>query len=126
MKEDMSVYTGKQLDTAIIAKALSHPARIAILEYIIKNGGCCFTGINGCTSLAKSTTSRHISELVNAGLIMGDGNSTRPKYCINKATMTKARGLLSKVLNCDCDSNKVMEAQRGESNETQMLIKKHC
>lgn len=126
MNEDMSVYSEVQLETACIAKALSHPARIAILEYIIKNGGCCFTGINGCISLAKSTTSRHIRELVHAGLITDNCNNARPKYCINMAAMKKARELLSRIMNCNCDSHDTAEMPQKESDETLLLIKKHC
>lgn len=125
MEEGTTSYTEQQERTAAIAKALSHPARIAILEYIIKNGGCCFTGINGCISLAKSTTSRHIGELVEAGLIVSDGNGTRPKYCINKITMAQARGLLAKVLDCGCGSTASATSPKDEI-QSQQIIRYHC
>jgi len=106
MKEDLSPYSESQIQTALIARVMSHPARIAILQYIINNGGCCFTNIRDVLPLAKATTSQHIKELVNSGLIVSDGNETRPKYCINKEITAQAKELFAKVLDCVCSNNK--------------------
>jgi len=112
MKEDFSQYTESQNEKAKIASALAHPARIAILQYIIDNGGCCFTNINHILPLAKSTTSRHIKELLDVGLIISDDNAARPKYCINKEMTAQARNLFALVLNCNCTNKENYEEKQ--------------
>lgn len=69
---------------ARFAKALSHPTRIAIIKYL-DNQSCCFTGdLVDVLPISQSTVSQHLKELKNAGLIQGELNPPRIKYCINK------------------------------------------
>jgi len=69
---------------ARFAKALSHPTRIAIIKYL-DNQSCCFTGdLVDVLPISQSTLSPHLKELKNAGLIQGELNPPRIKYCINK------------------------------------------
>ena len=64
-------YTDNQNELAILAKALGHPARIAIIEYILKVNSCICGDIVNELPLAQPTVSQHLKELKNAGLIKG-------------------------------------------------------
>ncbi len=78
---------------ARFAKALGHPTRIAILKHLEKQS-CCFTGdLVDIFPLAQSTISQHLKELKNAGLIQGEVNPPKIKYCINKENWKTAKGL---------------------------------
>ncbi|SFS64118.1 ArsR/SmtB family transcription factor [Lutibacter maritimus] len=75
------------------AKALGHPTRIKILNYL-ENRSCCFTGdLVEVIPLAQSTISQHLKELKDAGLIQGEVNPPKIKYCINKKNWEKAKVL---------------------------------
>ena len=78
---------------ARFAKALGHPTRIAILEHLDKQS-CCFTGdLVDVLPIAQSTVSQHLKELKNAGLIQGELEPPKIKYCINKKNWKIARSL---------------------------------
>ena len=78
---------------AKFAKALSHPTRIAIIKYL-ENQTCCFTGdLVEVLPISQSTVSQHLKELKNAGLIQGELNPPRIKYCINQENWKIAKGL---------------------------------
>ena len=79
-------YTDEQEQIARFAKALSHPARIFILNYLSINiDKCCYSGdMAEELPIARSTLSEHLKELKNAGLIQGEINPPYIKYCINK------------------------------------------
>lgn len=84
-------------ELAKFAKALSHPTRIKILRYLA-NQSCCFTGeLVEELPLAQSTISQHLKELKEAGLIQGEINPPRIKYCINSENWQKARLLFSEL-----------------------------
>ena len=70
-------FTDQQNQIAIIAKALGHPARIAIIEYLLKVNACICSDIVEELPLAQPTVSQHLKELKNAGLIKGsiEGNT---------------------------------------------------
>jgi len=81
----------KQL--ARFAKALGHPTRIAILKHL-EHQSCCFTGdLVDIFPLAQSTISQHLKELKDAGLIQGEVNPPKIKYCINKENWKTAKAL---------------------------------
>ena len=80
---------------ARFAKALGHPTRIAILKHL-ENQSCCFTGdLVEIFPLAQSTISQHLKELKNAGLIQGELNPPKIKYCIHKDNWKIAKELFS-------------------------------
>ncbi len=75
------------------AKALSHPTRLAILKHL-ENQSCCCTGdLVELFPLAQSTISQHLKELKNAGLIQGELNPPKIKYCINQTHWQQAQVL---------------------------------
>lgn len=88
-------------ETARFAKALSHPVRLTILKHLsIQN--CCFTGdLVDILPLAQSTISQHLKELKEAGLIQGEVNPPKIKYCINQENWNKAKQLFETLFNED-------------------------
>jgi DNA-binding transcriptional ArsR family regulator len=73
----------KEQELASIAKALSHPARIAILKVLAQRAECICGDIVEVLPLAQSTVSQHLKELKNAGLVQGTVDGPRSCYCIN-------------------------------------------
>lgn len=73
----------KEQELAVFAKALSHPARIAILKVLAQRNECICGEIVEVLPLAQSTVSQHLKELKNAGLIQGTLDGPRSCYCIN-------------------------------------------
>jgi len=82
-------FTDKQNAIAILAKALGHPARIAILEYLLKVDSCICGDIVNELPLAQPTISQHLKELKNAGLIKGNIEGTAICYCIDEKALEK-------------------------------------
>ena len=86
------------LSTELIAKyakALGHPTRIEILKYL-DSQSCCFTGdLVEIFPIAQSTISQHLKELKNAGLIQGELNPPKIKYCINQDNWQEAKALFA-------------------------------
>jgi ArsR family transcriptional regulator len=72
-----------EIEIADFAKALSHPARIAILKEIAKRDTCICGEIVEVLPLAQSTVSQHLKELLNAGVLTGTVEGTKSCYCIN-------------------------------------------
>jgi ArsR family transcriptional regulator, arsenate/arsenite/antimonite-responsive transcriptional repressor len=82
-------FTKKQNEIAILAKALGHPARIAIIEYLMSVDTCICGDIVNELPLAQPTISQHVKELKNAGIIKGTIEGNAICYCINpKAIQT--------------------------------------
>lgn len=76
-------FTKKEQDLAAFAKAMAHPARIAILKVLAQHNECICGEIVEILPLAQSTVSQHLKELKNAGLISGTIDGPRSCYCIN-------------------------------------------
>lgn len=89
----VKVYTEKQEKLARYSKALGHPARVFIMEFLVKNTDkCCYSGdMFEQLPIARSTLSQHLKELKAAGLIQGEINPPYIKYCINKANWAEAK-----------------------------------
>ena len=82
-------FTAEQNDLAQVAKALGHPARIAIVEYLLKVDACICGDIVNELPLAQPTVSQHLKELKNAGIIKGSIDGNAVCYCIEKSTIEK-------------------------------------
>jgi DNA-binding transcriptional ArsR family regulator len=82
-------FTDIQNDIATVAKALGHPARIAILEYLMQVDTCICGDIVNELPLAQPTISQHLKELKQAGLIKGSIEGNAICYCINETTLEK-------------------------------------
>jgi ArsR family transcriptional regulator, arsenate/arsenite/antimonite-responsive transcriptional repressor len=82
-------FTENQNELAIIAKALAHPARVAIVEYLIKVNSCVCGDIVNELPLAQPTISQHLKELKNAGIIKGSIEGNSICYCLNLEALQK-------------------------------------
>ena len=80
-------FTDRQNQIATIAKALGHPARIAIIEYLMKVNECICGDIVNELPLAQPTVSQHLKELKNAGIIKGNIEGNTICYCIDEKTI---------------------------------------
>jgi DNA-binding transcriptional ArsR family regulator len=79
------------------AKALSHPARVAILNFLIKKKACMCGDIVEELPLSQSTVSQHLKELKEAGLIKGDIDGAKICYCINEKEWKEAQQWLNQL-----------------------------
>ena len=86
-------YSIRQEQLSRFAKALGHPARIAILQFLAKQETCYFGDINEELPISKATVSQHLKELKDAGLIQGEIEAPKVKYCINKDNWLLAKDL---------------------------------
>ncbi|WP_276135166.1 ArsR/SmtB family transcription factor [Polluticoccus soli] len=77
------LFTKKQNEIAAMAKAIAHPARIAILEELLKANSCICGDLVEELGLAQATISQHLKELKNVGLIQGTIEGTSICYCID-------------------------------------------
>jgi ArsR family transcriptional regulator len=91
-------FTAKQNRVADLAKALAHPARIAILEFLAGQNACVCGDIVEELPLSQATVSQHLAELKRVGLIKGEIEGPRVCYCIDPKAWNEARELLSQFL----------------------------
>lgn len=91
-------FTKTQNEIALIAKALGHPARIAILQYLSEQKSCVCGDIVDELPLSQSTVSQHLKELKKAGLIKGEIEGPSVCYCIDSKSLLKAKKLLGDLL----------------------------
>jgi DNA-binding transcriptional ArsR family regulator len=90
MSEDVNI-TEVHQQTARFAKALSHPIRIYVLE-LLATQSCCYSGdLSEVLPIAKSTLSQHLKELKEAGLIQGETEPPKIKYCLNRKNWELAK-----------------------------------
>lgn len=82
-------FTDKQNAIATMAKAFGHPARVAIMEYLLKVDSCICGDIVNELPLAQPTISQHLKELKKTGLIKGNIEGNKICYCIDEKTMGK-------------------------------------
>lgn len=101
MEDIKKDYTPNQEQIARFAKALGHPARIAILDFLAKRDTCYFGDIHEELPIAKATVSQHLKELKDAGLIQGEIEAPKVKYCINRKNWLLAKEMFNKFF-CDC------------------------
>ena len=88
---------------ARFAKALGHPTRVAIVQFLINQEECYFGRIWEELSIAKATVSQHLKELKDAGIIQGEIDGPRVKYCINKNNWKLMRVLFNNFVGqCVC------------------------
>ena len=96
-------YTEEQEQMARFAKAMGHPARMAILSFLAKQESCFFGDIHEVLPIAKATVSQHLKELKDAGLIQGEIETPKVRYCINRENWELARKLFAAFLgDCKC------------------------
>lgn len=92
------IFTDEQNNIAKIAKVLGHPARIAILQYILKSNSCICGELVNEIGLAQPTISQHLKELKNLKLIKGNIDGTSVCYCIDEENWMKIQKTLTQFL----------------------------
>ena len=98
MKKE-EVISDNQKAIARFAKAMGHPIRMYVLELLSKQT-CCYSGdLTDVLPIAKSTLSQHLKELKDAGLIQGEIEAPKIKYCLNQNNWKLAQGMFNKLLN---------------------------
>ncbi len=93
-----SEFNIKEQKVAELCKALAHPARIAIINFLIKKNECICSDIVNELPLSQSTVSQHLKELKNAGLIKGDIVGPRVCYCIDLKKWNEAKKIINLFL----------------------------
>ena len=102
-------YTEQEEQLARFAKALGHPARIAILKFLASQENCFFGDIHEVLPIAKATVSQHLTELKNAGLIQGEIQLPKVKYCINQENWALAKSLMTDLMNVNKNQKRCCE-----------------
>ncbi|WP_321478637.1 winged helix-turn-helix domain-containing protein [uncultured Bacteroides sp.] len=105
MEENKKEYSLQQEEIARFGKALGHPARIAILHFLASQRSCYFGDIHDELPIAKATVSQHLKELKEAGLIQGEIEPPKVKYCINATNWTLAQKLFATFFR-ECEGTK--------------------
>lgn len=95
MGNKKQLFTPQQNQIATLAKALGHPARIAILEYLLKVDACICGDIVEELPLSQSTVSQHLKALKEVGIIKGEIEGVKTCYCIDKEVWGAFDGLFS-------------------------------
>jgi len=92
------IITAEQKKIARIARAMGHPVRIYVLQLLSKQS-CCYSGdLSESLPIAKSTLSQHLKELKSAGLIQGETEPPKVKYCLNRENWELAKNIFGNLL----------------------------
>src|SRR6188768_2985120 len=88
------LFKKRQNRVATLAKAFNHPARVAILEYILANDTCICNDLVDVLPLSQSTITQHLKELKQIGIIKGEIEGPKMNYCIDEQMWEEARDLM--------------------------------
>ena len=100
MRNRLSI-SQEQVSLVSFAKAMGHPTRLAILLFLSQRENCYFGNIHDELPIAKATVSQHLKELKNAGLIQGEVETPKVKYCINRENWQLAKKYFDKFISKD-------------------------
>ncbi|MFQ5686282.1 MAG: ArsR/SmtB family transcription factor [Candidatus Scalindua sp.] len=101
-----SEFSIKEQKIAELCKALAHPARIAIINFLIKKKECICSDVVDELPLSQSTVSQHLKELKNIGLIKGDIDGPRVCYCIDLKKWKEAKEIINLFLSQEVTQQK--------------------
>ncbi len=99
------IFSKQQNQISVIAKALGHPARVAILQHLFKTNSCICGDLVDEIGLAQPTISQHLKELKNAGIIKGNIEGTRVCYCIDQSNWTNIKDMFVQFLDYESQKN---------------------
>ena len=91
------LFSQTQNEMANVAKVLAHPARVAIIQYLLKSNTCFNGHLVEELGLAQATISQHLKELKNSGIIKGTIEGVSVSYCINPERWEEIRGIFSQL-----------------------------
>ena len=98
-------FSTRQVRAASLTKAMGHPARIAILEFLLVKQSCHCGELVEELPLAQATISQHLKELKKVGLVKGEVEGPKTCYCINTEVWSEAKGLLASLFSLPVVSN---------------------
>lgn len=84
-------FNNEQNRIAILAKAFAHPARVAIIQYLLQNKACIVGALVDVLPLSQSTISQHLKELKSSGIIKGEIEGPTICYCIDEKIWREAK-----------------------------------
>lgn len=99
------IFTEEQNKIALLAKALGHPARVAILQHLFNTRSCVCGDLVGIIGLAQPTISQHLKELKNLELIKGNISGTSICYCIDQERWEAMKTTLTAFLDQDSSTD---------------------
>jgi ArsR family transcriptional regulator, arsenate/arsenite/antimonite-responsive transcriptional repressor len=85
-------------DTALIFKALGHPARLAILQYLAETRTCISGDISNELPLSRTTVNQHLKELKELGVIKGEISGAKVNYCLDTEKINQMKEAINKFL----------------------------
>ena len=94
-----TLYSTEQNELSVLLKALAHPARIAILQHLLKANACINSDLVEELGLAQATISQHLKELKSIGIIQGTVEGASMNYCINSSQWQTIQNLFNDFFN---------------------------
>lgn len=91
------LFTDEQNELAKVAKVLAHPARVAILHFLIQANACINSDLVQELGLAQATISQHLRELKEIGIVKGTIEGVSVSYCINQEKWSEIKGLFNQL-----------------------------
>jgi DNA-binding transcriptional ArsR family regulator len=103
-KAKFSEFSDKEIQLAELSRALSHPARIKILNILAESNVCMTGDIVAQLPLSQSTVSQHLMELKKVGLIIGEIDGPKTCYCLDPKLIESFKSLINKLFSniCNC------------------------
>ncbi|MDA8715317.1 metalloregulator ArsR/SmtB family transcription factor [Flavobacteriales bacterium] len=92
-------YTRTQVNIADLCKAIAHPARVAIVQYLLTQSACVCGDIVDELPLSQSTVSQHLKALKKVGLIQGTVSGPKVCYCINPVVWDEFSSMITPIFN---------------------------
>jgi len=111
LTETTKTYNPDLLELAQFTKAISHPARLAILQYLAETKTCISGDISDNLPLSRSTVFQHLKELKEIGLIHGDIDGVKTNYCLCNSTIVKYKAMFEEFfkemgsIDIDCNTD---------------------
>ena len=93
------LFSDVQNEMALAAKAFAHPARVAIIQHLLKTNACINGDLVHELGLAQATISQHLKELKDIGIIQGTIEGSRVNYCINPVRWAEIKGQFTEIFN---------------------------
>ncbi len=93
------LFTAEQNEMASIAKVFAHPARMAIIDYLLRSNACINSDLVEELGLAQPTISQHLNELKNVGIITGSIEGNSISYCIHESNWMEIKNRFEEMFN---------------------------
>lgn len=98
VQSKINLFDTELAEMATLFKALAHPARLRILQFLAETPTCITGDISDELPLSRTTVNQHLKELKNAGLIQGHIEGVKTQYCLEPEKLTEMKNLLTGFL----------------------------